>query len=275
LNPVAGISTVLFVPGSCPDRFDKALASGADLICIDLEDAVAPDSKDAARVNAIEALKTGEPRLAIRINGLATEAGIRDLLALRETATAAILLLPMVESPRDVAIAAGLLAISEPRIVPLVESSAALREAHLIAEAPAVAGMMFGGGDLSAELGVELAWEPLAVARGQFVLACAGRGLALIDVPFVKLEDEAGLDKESALAKAAGFTAKAAIHPAQVKPIQRMFRPTEGDLAEAEQAIQAYRAGGGKAIRHGGRMLEAPVIRRYEAMLASRERLDA
>jgi len=185
------------------------------------------------------------------------------------------LFLPMVESPRDVAIAASVLGIEAPAIVPLIESATALRAAHDIARADGVAAMMFGGGDLSAELGVELAWEPLAAARGQFVLACAGLGIGLIDVPFIRLEDKAGLEEEALKAKALGFTAKAAIHPAQVPAIGTVFRPSDAEVTEALEAIRAYRAAGGKAIRHAGRMLEAPVIRRYEAILSTREKLDA
>jgi citrate lyase beta subunit len=275
LNPVAAISTVLFVPGSRPDRFQKALASGADLICIDLEDAVARDAKSSARSNALEALRGADPRLALRINGLTTPDGLRDLLALEEAGVAPVLFLPMVESPRDVAIAASILASPSPSIIPLIESAAALRVAGEVASQAAVAAMMFGGGDLSADLGVALEWEPLAAARGQFVLACAGRGLGLIDVPFVKLEDSPGLELECARSKALGFTAKAAIHPDQVQPIRSIFRPSRSELAEAEEALRAFRAGGGRAIRHAGRMLETPIIRRYEAIVAARENLDA
>jgi citrate lyase beta subunit len=276
LNPAIGISTILFVPGSRPDRFEKALASGADCVCIDLEDAVAPDAKAAARAAALTALEAGDPRLAVRINGIATVDGLRDLIALDGlVAPPPLLFIPMVESAREVAIAAAVLGLGERQMVPLIESSSALRNAHHIAAAPGVAAMMFGGGDLSAQLGVELAWEPLAAARAQFVLACGGAGVGLIDVPFVKLDDEAGLEEEAARSKALGFTAKAAIHPAQVGPISRIFRPSETELAEARTALDAFRAGGGKVIRHRGRMLEAPIIRRYQAIVAGREKLDA
>ncbi len=276
MSPAAGISTVLFVPGSRPERFEKALASGADVVCIDLEDAVAANAKGDARSAAMQALAAGNSRLSVRINGLATEHGLRDLLAIKEAGTLPpLLFIPMVESVRDIAIARSVLGIATQSLVPLIETTAALRVAHEIARAEGVAAMMFGGGDLSAELGVELAWEPLAAARGQFVLACAALGIGLIDVPFIHLQDEDGLAEETAKANRLGFTAKAAIHPNQVPAIQRVFRPTEADVAEAREAIEAYRAAGGKAISHQGRMLEAPVIRRYEAILSNREKLDA
>jgi len=276
LNPARAINTVLFVPGSRPDRFEKALASGADMVCVDLEDAVAEDAKDQARSAVISALAEGNPRLAVRINALTTEFGLHDLLALKSLgAPPPLLFVPMVESARDIAIIATVLALESPVIVPLVETASALRAAAEIARSDKVAAMMFGGGDLSADIGVELAWEPLVVARGQFVLACAGAEIGIIDVPFIRLDDASGLEEEAQKAKALGFTAKAAIHPAQLPAIRQAFGPTEAQIQEARDAVEAFRLAGGKAVRHQGRMLEAPLMRRYEAILSSQEKLDA
>jgi citrate lyase beta subunit len=276
LSVGASIKTVLFVPGSTPERFEKALSSDADIACIDLEDAVAPDRKWLARSAAIAAITRGDERLALRINPLDTAEGLQDLLALKEIQRRpALLFLPMVESARDVAIVSSILGTDSSIVVPLIETVSALRVAHEIASAPGVAAMMFGGGDLSAQLGVELSWEPLAAARAQFVLACAGRGIGILDVPYTHLEDLAGLKEETARAKALGFTAKAAIHPKQVATINRVFCPSEEEIAEAYAALQAYRAAGGKAIRYKGQMLEAPLIRRFEAILTNQEKLDA
>jgi citrate lyase beta subunit len=181
----------------------------------------------------------------------------------------------MVESARDIAIIASVLALESPVIVPLVETASALRAAAEIARSDKVAAMMFGGGDLSADIGVELAWEPLIVARGQFVLACAGAEIGIIDVPFIRLDDASGLEEEAQKAKALGFTAKAAIHPAQLPAIRQAFGPTEAQIQEARDAVEAFRLAGGKAVRHQGRMLEAPLMRRYEEILSSQEKLDA
>lgn len=272
-----GFSSVLFVPGTRPDRFARALASGADLVCIDLEDALGAGDKDAARFAVIEALASLDlRRIAVRINGLATAEGLRDLLALRDAAaTPAAIFIPMAAAPSHVDIVRNVLGRPEVGLVPLVETAAALRFAADIAAAEGVAAMMFGGGDLSAELGVALEWEPLAVARAQFVLACAGRGIGLIDVPFVRLDDEAGLAEEARRAKALGFTAKAAIHPAQVGPIRAVFAPTRDEVAEARAALARFRAAGGQAVRHEGRMLEAPLIRRYQALVEAEESRNA
>ncbi|MGP1353645.1 MAG: HpcH/HpaI aldolase/citrate lyase family protein [Parasphingopyxis sp.] len=266
---MGGLNSILFVPGSRADRFAKAAESGADLICIDLEDAVAPGDKDAAREAAIGSLDTLDPEgVAIRINGLKTAAGLRDLLALRDAETKPrLVFIPMVESAAEPEIASAVLGAGAPGLVPLIETVKGLRAGDGIAAAPGVAAMMFGGGDFSAELGTDLAWEPLLAARGAFVMSAAAARIPAIDVPFIALDDDIGLEAEVRRAKALGFAAKAAIHPKQVETINSVMRPTEEELAEARAALDAYAAAGGKVIRHNGKMLEAPVIRRFEAML--------
>lgn len=128
--------------------------------------------------------------------------------------------------------------------------------------------MMFGGGDFSAQLGVDLAYDPLLVARGQFIMACADARVPAIDVPFIRLDDAAGLADECRKVRALGFAAKAAIHPAQVDAINAAFGADAAALAEAREAIAAYEAAGGMAIRHNGKMLEAPIVARMRAMVA-------
>jgi len=272
---LGGIHSILFVPGSRPDRFGKAVAGGADLVCIDLEDAVAAEDKGRARSATCAALPSLDgARVAVRINGLETLDGLRDLVALAEgKCLPTALFIPMANAPAHVEIVRA--ALGPLPLVPLVETAASLLGAADIAAAPGVSAMMFGGGDLSAQLGVELAWEPLMAARGQFILAGAGRGIGLIDVPFVHLGDEAGLREEARRARALGFTAKAAIHPGQVPIINQVFAPSGDELAEARASLAAYRAAGGRAVQHEGRMLEAPLVRRYEALLQQEDRRDA
>ncbi len=270
----AGLTSLLFVPGSAPARFSKALATDADIVCIDLEDAVAADAKAQARAVAISAIG---PRVAIRINAVGTPDGIADLKLLSTAATLPeMVLVPKVEAVDDVALIRH--ALPGAAIVPLIESARGLRLAHEIGAAPGVVAMMFGGGDLAGELGVALAWEPLAVARGLFLLACAEAGVPAIDVPWIDLEDADGLAEEARRASMLGFQAKAAIHPAQLQAIHAAMRPSNVLIDEARAAMAAYDAAGGRAIRHNGRMLEAPVIRRYARVLAMarhREQVDA
>ena len=262
---VEGVTTVLFVSGATPARFGKALDSGADLICIDLEDSVPLEGKASAREAALRALE--DSRFAVRINGLATRSGIEDLLMLSSPPRRGLVFIPMVESPDELRIARAILGEAA-GLVPLVETPRGLRHAHEIASAPGVAAMMFGGGDLAASLGVELAWEPLAAARGAFLLACAEARVPAIDVPFVGLDDPVGLEEECERSAVAGFCAKAAIHPAQLPVIAKAVRPSAELVGEAEAARAAFDAAGGAATRFKGRMLEEPLMRRYERILA-------
>jgi citrate lyase subunit beta/citryl-CoA lyase/(S)-citramalyl-CoA lyase len=267
-------SSLLFVPGSRPDRFAKAKAGGADLTVIDLEDAVAAADKQAARAAALAQVAQDGAGWAIRINGVATAAGINDLAALiAADVLPETLLVPMVENSAQLDVIAGALADRCPALVPLIETPKGLRCALAIAHHPRTAAVMFGGGDFSGELGVELAWEPLLAARQQLILACAEAKKPAIDVPFIALEDEAGLAEESARARAIGFAGKAAIHPRQVPAIRAAFAPSAAQLDEARAALEAYAAGGERAIRFQGKMLEAPIIKQYRALIARHEEL--
>ena len=155
-----------------------------------------------------------------------------------------------------------------PELIPLIETPRGLRQALEIASAPKIAAVMFGGADFSGELGVALAWEPLLAARSALLLACAEAKVPAIDVPCIELDNLAGLEAECARARALGFAAKAAIHPAQVTAIEAAFTPTLAEVAEAEEAIAAYLAAGERAIRFKGKMLEALVVKRYRAVLS-------
>jgi (S)-citramalyl-CoA lyase len=274
--PSSGLATrlqsLLFVPGSRPDRFAGALASGADAVCIDLEDAVPSSGKAAAREAALSAIAADESgRLILRCNGIGTIEGIHDLAAIAGAAAQGaklppLLLLPKVESADQLMVLAELCG-DRIGLVPLIESPRGLKAAAAIGGVAGVAAMMFGGGDLSAELGVALAWEPLLIARSLFILACAEAGVPAIDVPWIQQDDPAGLDDETRRAKALGFAAKAAIHPAQVAAIHAVLRPTSDEIEEARAAEIAFAEAGGAAVRFRGRMLEAPVMRRYRQIL--------
>lgn len=262
-------SSLLFVPGSRPDRFAKARAAGAGITVIDLEDAVAQAEKEAARSASLEHIAALPVGWAIRINAVATAAGVSDLAALAQARVLPqYLLVPMVECARDVEIVGAVLGGRCPALVPLIETPRALRYALEIARAPFVAAVMFGGGDFAGELGVPLAWQPLLAARHQIVLACAEADVPAIDVPYIGLDDDDGLRIEARLARELGFAAKAAIHPRQVAVIDQAFRPSEADVADAEAALAAFADAGEQAIRFRGQMLEAPIVKRYRAVIA-------
>lgn len=262
-------SSLLFVPGSRPERFAKAAATGTGLVVIDLEDAVGPADKETARDAALEQISNDRETFAIRINAVTTAEGIRDLAALsRSEILPHMLMLPMVESATELDVVAGAFGENCPGLLPLIETPRGLRSALAIASHPKVAGLMFGGADFSGELQVAVSWEPLLAARQQLILACAEARVPLIDVPYIHLDDEEGLRHECEQARAIGITAKSAIHPRQIPVIEDVFAPTAEQVAEAEEALKVYEETGGKAVRHKGRMLEAPMIKTYRAIIA-------
>ncbi|QJB69487.1 HpcH/HpaI aldolase/citrate lyase family protein [Parasphingorhabdus halotolerans] len=274
---MTSFTNFLFVPASRPERFEKSASSGADLICIDLEDSVPPDQKDEARACVLDALvKLDRSKTAVRINGLKTLAGLKDLLALSSASSASsaevlpsLIFIPMVESASEVEIVRSLLGDSVDGLVPLIETVKGLRNGDAIAASDGVTAMMFGGGDFSSELGIKLEWEPLLAARGSFIMCCASAQVMAVDVPYIDMGNEAGLAEECARAKALGFHAKAAIHPKQLSAIQTAMKPSEAEIAEARDAIAAFEAAGRRAISHNGRMLEAPVMARYRKIVAA------
>ncbi len=278
LDPSLGFQTLLFVPGNRMDRVAKAHTSRADVVCIDLEDAVPAGDKTTARKAVVSFLNSGATaRTAVRINGLRTRQGLEDLLALSGSGNGpGIVLVPMVESAVEVEIVSAAFGSRPVSIIPLVETVVGLSSVVEIGRVPAVSSIMFGGGDLSNQLGVELAWEPLLHARSQFVMHCVEAGVRAVDVPFIDVKNEAGLRDETQKAKALGFTAKAVIHPSQIDTVKQSLIPAPEELERAAAAVDAYREAGGKAIMHRGVMLDEPIVRRLQTLLAlNGERNDA
>jgi (S)-citramalyl-CoA lyase len=262
----------LFTPATRLDRFAKASQAGADVLLIDLEDAVAPDDKSAARTTALDYL-TGPragPLRALRINGLDTRPGIADLDALLESgASPDFLVLPKTETAGHLQILDRLLTAAgkATRLVGLIESAAGLAAVEAISTAtPRLDGLIFGAADMSADLGAATAWEPLAYARGRLIAACAWRGVLAIDSPFFELHDEAGLKQEVTAAVALGFGAKAAIHPAQIGPINAALTPSAEAVAKARAVIAENAKGVGTV---DGQMIDEAIARKARRTLAA------
>lgn len=267
----------LFVPANRPERLPKALAAGADAVILDLEDAVPPQDKEAARgiLGRLPDAAPGGPALLVRVNALRSATGLADLLAavaaLRSAAPLAGFVLPKAE-PRDVRLCADVLddAGLPGEIGALIESCAGLDAARDTARAAPgrLSFLMFGGADLSAELGVSLAWEPLLHARSQIVQAAAGAGLAAVDVPWIALDDPAGEAADNARGAALGFTARAAIHPRQIAGIHSALAPAEAELSGARRLLAAYDEAAGRACLLDGRLVERPTAERARRLLA-------
>jgi len=256
--------SLLFVPGNRPERFAKALASGADLVTIDLEDAVGPADKDGARSAALAAL--GPARLGIRINGLRTLQGLADLVAIATSACAPpFVMIPMVEDAAEIDIARAVL--PGVALLPLVETVGGLRAADAIAAAAGIGGVMLGGADFASGLGVPMSWDALYAARAHIAMACAAAKVPSIDAPYLDLDNLEGLSVEVGRVKAMGFTAKSVVHPRHVDVVHQVMRPGAIEIAEAHEAEAAYLAAGASAVRFKGKMLEAPVMARYRRIL--------
>lgn len=278
---LSGLRSLLFVPADRPERFLKAAASGADGVVLDLEDAVAPHAKAQARETALnflagDAARATQTLWVLRINHFKTLAGLEDLLALRKAQRLpAAIMLPKVESLAEVEVAVAHLhrPVGAPLMVALIESARGLEAAGAIAAHPAVAALAFGGADLAADLGAEMAWEPLLFARGRIVQAAATQQIAAWDVPFLDLGDEAGLARETTAAKALGFRAKLAIHPAQAAGINAVFSPTQRQVERASQVVEASaRAAGGVCVLNG-KMIDQPVVLAAQRTLRLANRL--
>jgi citrate lyase beta subunit len=263
---------MLFVPGNRADRFGRALAAGADAICIDLEDAVAQDAKSGARATVMAypaqaALAGQHAALGVRINSIRTQDGLRDLAALADAPVLPdFLMIPKIAHPEEAAIIAE--AFPGLPLWPIVESAAGLFQAAAIAAAPSVAGLLFGAVDYAAECGCTLAWESLLYARSALAAFRAAAGIQLLDVPALDIKDSAGLDATTRRARDLGFTGRACIHPAQVETVNAAFAPSEAEIAAAHRLVQALREAAGAAALLDGKLIEKPVILAAERVLA-------
>lgn len=266
--------SMLFVSGEKAERFPKALASGADVICIDLEDAVHPDRKQSARddvLNWLKANPSAGPALALRINGLSTTDGLRDVLALRESGVYVDwLLVPKVVAAADLQALHALADRSFERVVALIETPQGIEDAFQIARAGGkLAALMLGGADLTAELGAQFGWEGLLYARGRLVNCAKAAGLQAWDVPHIDLKNPEQLANETRRVLAMGFNCKTAIHPQQIATIHAAFAPAPADVAWAKALLQAVPASATSgAFLFQGRMVDAPVLRKARQIVA-------
>ncbi len=263
----------LFTPATRPDRFAEAASVGADVVILDLEDSVAASDKDRARQAALDSLASRDPdgiRHALRVNGLDTQAGLRDFTALLETeASPDYVVLPKTETAGHLQILDRLLTAAKrpSKLVGIIESARGLAAVETIATAtPRLAGLMFGAADTAADLGAATAWEPLAFVRARLVSACALGGVLAIDAPYFDIRNPTALEQEIAHATAFGFNAKAAIHPSQVQAINTALTPTQEAVAAA-RAILAENAKGVGTV--AGQMIDEAVARKARRTLTA------
>lgn len=263
---------VLFCPGDRPDRFDKALAA-ADAVILDLEDAVSPDRKQLARRTVCEAL-AGLPaeRVVVRINPPRTEEGRADLAALRE-APLRFVMVPKAERPEDIQAAAPL------SVVALCESARGVLAAPTLAATEGCVALMWGGEDLTADVGGLRSRGPdgnylplVQHARTAILLAAAAAGRPAWDGVYLDIGDLDGLAAESREAVLMGFAVKVAIHPSQATVIRDAYRPSPDQIEWARKVVDAARSAPSGVISLDGQMIDGPLIAMAEGvLLADRE----
>ncbi|WP_175867605.1 HpcH/HpaI aldolase/citrate lyase family protein [Burkholderia contaminans] len=275
LAPVHHARSLLFVPATRPERFAKALDSGADCIIVDLEDAVSPDSKDDARAQLAQHLPllTAEQRArtVVRVNAAGTPWHDADIALLRDwAAQRVVVMLPKSEDAgalRHVAKQLG----EHAQLVALIESLAGLDAADALARDPQVVRVAFGHLDFQLDLGMRATPdEPeLAFARNAIVAASRRAQLpAPIDGVTTRTDDAERLTDDSRRARAFGFGGKLCIHPAQVAGVNDAMGYSEDEQAWARRVIDAAAKHGGAAFSLDGRMVDLPVIRAAQAIVA-------
>ena len=284
----------LATPGSSPKMIAKAAASDADLVFLDLEDAVAPSQKVAARAEVVRGLREhdwGKKLRAVRVNGAHTEWAHEDVITVVEGAGDRIdvLVIPKVKAPRDVWFFETLLDQLEQRLglghkialeVLIEETEALSRVEEIAACSPRLEALILGVGDLSASQGVRLGHIGMRAtsypgdlwhfARARLVVAARANGIDAIDGPFANFRDPDAYREEATWSSTLGFVGKWAIHPSQVAVANEVYAPTDEEIANAKAMIEAYetsaRSGeGAKGV--GGMMIDAATARIFETVL--------
>jgi len=259
----------IFCPGNKPDMIPKALRSGADMVCIDLEDAIIPEHKDISRISTVKAFENisvpyGVETL-IRINDVNSEEGKEDIQAiLNSNNTASGLMLPKIQSVEEIINLERQIKLANKslNLHIIIETNTGLQNAWNIAQSSSIIkSLLFGGVDMSADLGCNGDWLSLLYARSRVVHAAAGAGIDSIDVPFLDLEDMEGMRNEAQKSKNLGFSGKGSIHPKQIESLNKVFTPSSEEIAYANKVIKAFNEASDGLVVVDGKLIEKPVLR--------------
>ena len=281
LNKIKVRRSFIFTPGLNPEMFPKALASGADMVCIELEDGIAIKDKDEARKNTINALKTLEVKndveLVVRVNCQRTKPGLLDFEALISSKLRVkALMLPKVKTPDEITFIDDLLTDCnlDTDLHVIMETNEALENIYDIAHASKrIVALYFGGVDMAAELRVPNSYENLVYARSKLVHAGASVGVDVIDVPYLDLEDMNGMKKEAELVRNLGFTGKGSIHPKQINILNEVFTPSKDEIAKAKKIIDQFNASDTGLVVIDGKLIEKPVLREMQRRILVAEKI--
>jgi citrate lyase beta subunit len=269
----------IFCPGNRPDMIPKALSSGADMVCIDLEDAIIPDHKSIARIKTVKAFDNlSIPKgveILIRINDVNSQDGIEDIEAILNTnITVSGLMLPKIQSVEEIIILENKIKDKNKdlNLHIIIETNRGLEKAWDIAQSSSlIKSLLFGGVDMSADLGCNGDWFSLLYARSKVVHAAAGAGIDSIDVPFLDLGDMEGMNNEAKKSKNLGFSGKGSIHPKQIDQLNQVFTPSEEEVAYANKVIKAFNNASDGLVVVDGKLIEKPVLRTALKTIANSE----
>ena len=257
----------LFVPGTRAERFAKALAAGAHAVIVDLEDAVPPADKDAARNAVANALSPAQP-LFVRINAAGTPWFDADVALCRHDGVAGVVL-PKAEEA--IAIAHVQSVAGERSVLPLIETARGMWNALALAQAAGVRRLLFGSIDF--QLDLRLRDDDLLAYRSHLVLVSRVAGLqAPVDGVTTAIDDAEALARDAGRARRLGFGGKLCIHPKQVSAVNAAFEPTAGEIAWARRVVEADARAGGAAVAVDGKMVDRPVLLQAREILAAGER---
>ena len=278
--------SMLFLPGNTPNMLVNGAFLGADAVILDLEDAVAPSEKDAARVlvrNTIRYMDFRGCEVIVRINAVDSDfwqADLDEILPQKPD----LILLPKSSSAQDVLAADAYIGQKEAalgfapntvRLMPLIETALGVENAFSIASAcPRVAALFLGAEDLTADLRCQRtkAGREIEYARTRLVVAARAANVDVYDTPFTDVNDDEGIQTDAAYAKSLGFTGKASIPPRHVEVINRVFSPTQKEIDYAYEVMDAIRLAkeqGRGAIALRGKMIDAPIVARAEQTIAA------
>ena len=272
----------IFTPGLRPEMFPKAIKSGVDMVCVELEDGIAPKDKDLARKNAIELFSqetmSENVETILRINSLRSSFGLSDIQAILNcNKPPPAIMLPKVNGPEEIVILDDLLTERghSCRLHPIIETNAGLKNAFEIAKASQrIDTLFFGLIDMAAELKCKLSWNELLYARSRVVHAAASAGLDAIDGPFMDLEDQKTMIEQAILARDLGFSGKGSIHPKQVSDLNEVFTPNAKTIEHAKRITSIFEKADTGLVMVDGKLIEKPVLRNAYRILAIAEKIS-
>ena len=282
INKIKVRRSFIFTPGLQPEMFPKALSSGADMVCIELEDGIAIKDKEEARKNTINALKTlevsNDVELVVRINCQRTKFGLLDLESfVSSEIKVKALMLPKVKTPDEITFIDDLLTDCnlDTDLHVIMETNEALENIYDIAHASKrTVALYFGGVDMAAELRVDNKWENLLYARSKLVHAGASAGIDVIDVPYLDLENMDGMKKEAELVRNLGFTGKGSIHPKQIKILNEVFTPPEDEIIKAKKILEQFNNSNTGLVVIDGKLIEKPVLREMQRKILIADKIN-